>query len=266
MLVSINGVLSEAAAARIDPADRGFTLGDGIFESIVVRKNAVRHLGAHLARLRRGAEVLGIPLAGDDQHLAGLIGATITANALTEAVVRVTLTRGPGARGIASPPQPIPTLVISTAPLPPPAEAARVIIATVTRRNEHSPLSRIKHLNYLDNILARREAEAAGADDAILLNTAGQVAESTVANIFLLVDSYMLTPPVEDGALPGILRHEAIKLARAEERSVAPETLRRASEVFLTSALGVRPVTHIDGRPVGDGEPGLITQLLATRL
>ncbi len=266
MKISINGVLTDADTARIDPTDRGFTLGDGVFETIVVRKNAVRHLKAHLDRLRHGAGVLGIPLPGDDQHLAGMIGAAITANALTEAVVRVTLTRGPGARGLASPAKPTPTLVITAGPLPPPAEPAKVIIATVTRRNEHSPLSGIKHLNYLDNILARREAEATGADDAILLNTAGRVAESTVANVFVLVDSFMLTPPLDDGALPGIIRGEAIKLARAEEKSLSLEMLMRASEVFLTNALGVRPVTHINGKAVGDGEPGLITQLLATRL
>ncbi len=266
MKISINGVLSEAAIARIDPLDRGFTLGDGVFETIALRRNAVKHLKAHLDRLRNGAEVLGIPLAGSDQDLAGLIGACITANALTDAVVRVTLTRGPGARGILPPEKPTPTFVVTVAPLPPPAEPARVIVAACTRRNEHSPLARIKHLNYLDNILARREAAAAGADDAILLNTAGRVAESTVANIFVLVDGFMLTPPVADGALPGIMRAEAIKLARAEEGEIPLEKLMRASEVFLTNALGVRPVTHIDGQPVGEGEPGLITQLLATRL
>jgi branched-chain amino acid aminotransferase len=266
MKISVNGMLTDASAARIDPSDRGFTLGDGLFETIAVRKNAVRHLAAHLARLRRGADFLGIPLPGDDQHIAQMIGAVITANALTEAVVRVTLTRGPGARGIVPPPQPSPTFVITASPLPPPAASARVIIAGVTRRNEHSPLSRIKHLNYLDNILARQEAEKLKADDAILLNTAGRVAESTIANVFVLVDGFMLTPPLEDGALPGVMRAEAIKLTRAEERAVTVDMLTRASEVFLTSALGVRPVTHIDGKPVGDGEPGLITQLLATRL
>jgi len=264
--ISINGMLTAAADARIDPSDRGFTLGDGLFETIAVRKNAVRHLAAHLARLRNGAGVLGIPLVRTDEQLAALIGETITANALTNAVVRVTLTRGPGARGIVFPPHPTPTLVITVAPLPPPAEPARVITATVTRRNEHSPLSRIKHLNYLDNILARQEATAAGADDAILRNTAGRIAESTVANIFVLVDGGLLTPPIEEGALPGIVRAEAIRLAHAEERAITTEVLARASEVFLTNALGVRPVTHVDGRPVGDGEPGLITQLLATRL
>jgi branched-chain amino acid aminotransferase len=266
MKISINGVITEAATARIDPTDRGFTLGDGVFETIAVRRNAVRHLGAHLARFRTGADLLGIPLPGDDQHIANMIGEAVTANAVNACVVRMTLTRGPGARGLATPAHPTPTLVISVAPLPPEPEPAKVIIARTTRRNEHSPLARIKHNNYLDNILARREAEAAGADDAILLNTAGHVAESTVANIFVLVDGYMLTPPVEDGALPGIMREQAIKLAHAEMRTITVDMLMRASEVFLTNALSVRPVTHIDGHPVGDGDAGLITQLLATRL
>lgn len=266
MIVSINGVLSEAADARIDPADRGFTLGDGIFETIVVRRNAVRHLAAHLARFKRGADLLGIPLPGDDNAIANMIGATIVGNKATEGVVRMTLTRGPGARGIVPPANPQPTLLITIAPLPPEAEPAKVIVATSTRRNEHSPLSRIKHLNYLDNILARQEAEKARADDAILLNTACRVTESTVANVFVLVDGFMLTPPLEDGALPGIMRAEVIKLARAEERTITPEMLKRSSEVFLTNSLGVRPVTHIDGQAIGDGEPGLITQLLETRL
>lgn len=266
MIVSLNGVLTDAAAARIDPADRGFTLGDGLFETIAVRRNAVRHLGAHLRRLRDGAGILGIPLPGNDQELAAQIGVCITANGLKDAVVRVTLTRGIGARGIVPPLNPSPTFMITAAPMPEAAGPAKVIVARVTRRNEHSPLAGIKHLNYLDNILARREAQAAGADDAILLNTAGNIAESTVANVFILVDGFMLTPPLEDGALPGIMRGEAIKLARAEERTITPEMFARAAEVFLTNALGVRPVTHIDGAPIGDGEPGLITQLLATRL
>lgn len=266
MIVGINGVLSDAGEARIDPTDRGFTLGDGIFETIAVRRNAVRHLAAHLARLRRGADLLGIPLPQSDQHIAEMIGAVVTANQLTDCVVRLTLTRGPGGRGIVPPANPSPTWVITAAPLPPLPAPAKIVVATSTRRNEHSPLSRIKHLNYLDNILARREATEKGADDAVLLNTAGRVAETTVANIFMLIDGFMLTPPVADGALPGVMRAEAMKLARAEEKPVSVEMLKRAGEVFLTNALGVRPVTHIDNQPVDNGEPGLITQLLATRL
>ena len=266
MIVSLNGELLQVNAARIDPADRGFLLGDGVFETIAVRRNAVRHLAAHLSRLRAGADLLEIPVPGSDQELADKIGAVLAANGLKDAVVRMTLTRGPAARGLLPSGTITPTLLIVAYPMPAPADPARLIVAKSTRRNEHSPLARIKHTNYLDNVLARQEAAKAGADDAVLLNTAGNVAETSIANVFILVDGYLLTPPVSDGALPGVMRAEAIKLARAEERTVTSEMLMRAAEVFLTNALGVRPVTHIDGAAVGDGEPGLITQLLATRL
>ncbi len=266
MIISLNGELLQDNAARIDPADRGFLLGDGVFETIAVRRNAVRHLAAHLSRLRVGADLLDIPLPGNDELIAGRIGAVLTANSLKDAVVRATLTRGPATRGLLPSGVVVPTFLIAAYPMPEPAGPARLVTAKSTRRNEHSPLARIKHTNYLDNLLARQEAARAGADDAVILNTAGNVAETSVANIFILVDGYLLTPPVADGALPGIMRGEAIKLARGEERTVTPEMLARASEVFLTNSLGVRPVAHIDGAPIGEGEPGLITQLLATRL
>lgn len=266
MKISLNGVLIDQDAARIDPMDRGLLLGDGVFETIAVRNGNVRRLPAHLARLRLGAAVLDIPLAQTDEQLRALVVETLTASALTEAVVRITLTRGPGGRGIVAPTEPKPTLMISCAPRPAPAEPARVIIAQDTRRNEFSPLAQIKSLNYLDNIIARQQAKAQNADDALLLNTAGRVAESTVANIFVLVNGGLITPPISEGALPGVMRAETIKLARAEEHPVTIDMLGQASEIFLTNALGIRPVIKIGDHTVGDGEPGLITQLLAARL
>ncbi|MEQ9448782.1 MAG: aminotransferase class IV, partial [Rhodospirillaceae bacterium] len=133
-------------------------------------------------------------------------------------------------------------------------------------RNQLSPLAGIKSTNVLDSILAREEAAAAGADDALLLNTEGNVAEASAANVFALIDGGLVTPPVSDGALPGIMRGEVIRLARGEERTITVESLERASEIFLSNALGLRPVVSINGKPVGDGEVGLITQLLAARL
>ncbi len=266
MKVALNGDIVDAAAARIDPTDRGLSLGDGLFETMHLRKGKMRRLPAHLARLRLSAEALGIPLAYTDTALEDQILAVVTANGLVDAVVKLTLTRGPGARGITLPADPHPTVLIATADAPPEPEPARVIIASVTRRNELSPLSRFKTLNYLDNVIARDQALQSGADDALLLNTQGRIAESTVANIFLLVNGGIVTPPVEEGALPGVARADAIRLTRAEEKPITVETLIKASEVFLTNALGVRPVVMIGDRPVGDGEPGLITQMVATRV
>ncbi len=265
MKVSLNGDVMEADAARIAPDDRGFTLGDGLFETIAVKKGAPKRLPAHLARLRDSAALLGLPVPYTDTKIAALIDALIAANTLTTGALRLTLTRGPGARGIAVPAAPAPTFLITAGPLPPDDPISLAVIASI-RRDETSPLARVKSVGYLGNIVAREEAFAMGADDAVILNTAGRVAETPVANIFCLVGGGLVTPPVTEGALPGVMRAEVIRLARAEERPIEVADLARASEVFVSNALGIRPVIRLNGRDVGDGAPGLITQLLAVRL
>lgn len=266
MKISINGEMFDPGAARIDPNDRGFTLGDGIYETIAIRKSVPRRLPSHMARLRSGAESLSIPMENSDAQIEDMVAATIKACDVVDGSARLTLTRGAAARGIAAPSAPTPTMVITAMSASAQREDVRVIVSSATRRNEHSPLSAIKSLNALDSIVARTEAQAAGADDALLLNTLGNVAESTAANIFLLVDGGLITPPIEDGALPGIMRGEVIRLARAEEKTVTLDILMRASEAFLSNALGLRPIVSIDGHAVGDGDAGLITQMLAARL
>lgn len=262
-VVWLDGGLVEAARARIDPADRGFLLADGLFETIRVRDGLPERLDAHLARLRAGAGVLGLPIPATDDALASAMAEVAAANALPEAALRLTLTRGPGPRGLVPPADPRPTLLIAAAPPPPPSPPARVVVAATTRRNERSPLSRLKTLNYLDAVLARREAAARGADDALMLNTRDRLAEATAANLFAVVDGALLTPPVEDGALPGVRRAELIARLGAEERALLPADLARATEAFLTTSLGVRAVVAVDGRPLGDGAPGPLSASLA---
>ena len=266
MKICINGQLLDLDRARVDPRDQRFTLGDGIYETIAVRNGQPRRLASHLMRLRGGAGVLAIPILNSNTQVEDMVTTTIKANGVVDGAARLTLSRGPGARGITPHSTPTPTLVVTALSTQQSTDAVRVIVSSATRRNEHSPLATIKSTNTLDSILARDEAQAAGADDALLLNTAGHVAESTVANVFLPVDGGLVTPPVKYGALPGIMRGEVIRLARAEEKTVAVDTLQRASEAFLTNALGLRPIISIDGVPVGDGEAGLITQMLAARL
>lgn len=265
MKLSLNGDLIDAETARIAPDDRGFTLGDGLFETIAVKKAAPKRLPAHLARLREGAAVLGIPVPYTDERIAVLASSVIAGNEMREGALRLTLTRGPGARGITPPDAPTPTFMITAGALPPDGPVT-LVVAHTTRRDEGSPLARVKNIGYLDNILARREAVTAGADDAVLLNTQGRVAETTIANIFCLIGGALVTPPVSEGALPGVMRAEVIRLARAEERPIEVAELERASEIFVSNALGIRPVVRMNGRDVGDGAPGLITQLLAVRL
>ena len=246
-LLWLNGALLPASEARIDPADRGLLLGDGLFETIAVEAGAPLRLEAHFRRLREGAGILGLDVPATDQTLAGAVTAVARENGLADAAVRLTLTAGSGPRGLLRPQPGRPTLMLTAAPLPAPLPPARVIVATVTRRNEHSPLSRVKSLNYLDGVLAREEARARGADDAILLNTAGFVAEATAANLFAVIDGELVTPPVSDGVLPGVRRAEIIAERGAVERSLTVAELERATEMFLTTALAVRAVSAIVG-------------------
>ncbi len=241
----LNGCLRDSGEPAIPADDRGLLLGDGLYETLLVEDGQPVRIEAHLARLRRGAAVLGLPLP--DLDFSAAMVTILAANGLTEGSLRLTVTRGSGPRGIAPPLDTRPTVMIAAAPATPPPPPARCIVATRTRRNEHSPLASIKSLNGLDSILARIEAGERGADDAILLNTAGRIAEATAANVFVALDGRLVTPPVADGALPGVRRAEI--LARgAGEASLTPDDLRRAEALFLTSSLAVRPVCRIDGR------------------
>jgi branched-chain amino acid aminotransferase len=267
MKLWLNGRLIAPESARLDPSDRGFTLGDGRFETIRYENGRAVRLDRHLARLRQAAAFLAIPLDWSDRQIEAGIDAVVAAANLAAAAIRITLSRGPAPRGLLPPAAPEPTLAITAAPLAPPAPPARIVIATVTCRNEASPLSRLKTLNYLDNILARREALVRGADDAILLNTRGEVAEASVANVFILEDGVLRTPPIDDGALPGIARGVLIERCGVVETTLRPADLLSAQVVLLSNSLGLRLVMSIDGNMIGDGDvPDEVTEPLRIAL
>lgn len=249
MTVFLNGALVADDEARIAPSDRGFTLGDGLFETLKVKAGVPMRLSAHLARLARGAQVIGLKLPTLD--FAAILAQTLAANAIADGSARITVTRGSGPRGVLPPAAPAPTVLVTCAPAAPPAGPARLVIARSTRRNEFSPLASIKSLNYLDNILARQEATARGADDGILLNTQGRVTETSIANLFALVDGRLVTPPVSEGVLPGVMRAEVLAHG-VEEAPLTEDDLARASEIFLTSSLGIRKVAGLEGRTLPD--------------
>lgn len=252
MIVWLGEGLVPVERARIDPRDRGLLLGDGLFETVRVRNGSPRLWRRHLARLREGAGVLGLALPAVDLEQA--IAEIAAANGLPDAAVRLTLTRGVGPRGIAPPSDPPPpTLLITAAPLPARAAPVRLCIARSTCRNAHSPLARLKTLNYLDGVLARREALARGSDDAVLLNTDGRAAETTAASLFLRLDGRWATPPVEEGALPGVVRAELLAAGFAEERSVSAADLERATAILLANSLGVTAGASLEGRALEIG-------------
>lgn len=252
MKLWIDGAVRPDLQARIATQDRGLLLGDGLFETIRVSAGAPVHLARHLVRLRAGADVLGIPVPMDQDSLRDAIRCVIAANALTGGSLRLTLTRGPAPRGVLPPETVTPTLMITAARglAAAAADAAAVIVASVTRRNEQSPLSRIKSLNYLDSILARREAAAHGADEAILLNTRGAVAEGSFTNLLVLAGGRLVTPPIEDGALGGVARACLIDQGAVQEAHLTPDDLQRAEAMFLCNSLGVRSVARLGDRPI----------------
>jgi branched-chain amino acid aminotransferase len=247
-LAWLNGTLMAPDQATIAANDRGFLLGDGLFETLRAEHGAPLHTARHLARLRDGAATLAIPLPWTDAALAGAMVVVAAAVPHNEAAIRLTLTRGPAPRGILPPEKPVPTCLITAAPLPPIPPPARVVIATVTRRNEHSPLSRIKTLNYLDSIMARQEAERLGADDAILLNAAGRVAEATAGTLFIKLGDETVTPPVSEGALPGIARALLLESGAATERPLTRADLASAHAAFIANSLHSRPIKWLDGK------------------
>ncbi len=245
----LNGALLPVGKARIDPADRGFLLGDGLFETMAAQDGAVPELHRHYARLANGAAVLRIPVPLTLPQLDTAARSLLEANGLTEAAIRLTLTRGPGPRGLAPIASPTPTLLITAATLPPPGGPLRLITASI-RRDETSPLSRIKTLNYLPGVLARIEAAEQGADDALLLNHQGFVAETSAATLFVHLGGTWFTPPVADGALPGILRATLLEAGRVREARLTPAQLLTAEAIFAGNALSLRSVIALDGHPI----------------
>ena len=273
----VNGQLVPEGAGSVSALDRGLLLGDGLFETMRVVRGRVLQWQRHWERLCNGARAIGLALPWTADEVGEAIRYTLHANDLSEATVRLTVTRGTStARGLLPPAAALPSLIVRATPFVPyPDHLYRdgmsVIVSRSVRRNEQSSLSRVKSLCYLDNIVARQEAAEEGADEALLLNTQGSVACATAANVFSVQGSRLYTPPVADGALPGTVRALVCEEfaprigCEVSATHLAEPTLREADEVFLTNALmGAMPVCAIDGRRVGSGNPGTITRRLRT--
>lgn len=234
----------------IAAGDRGFTLGDGLFETLLAEGGVLRHVDAHLARMRAGAAVLGLP-APDEDEARRLMAEALAGETAPRAAVRLTYTAGGGGRGLDRPEPLQPLLVATAAPSPKPETPARLVTASV-RRNDHSPASRLKTLSYLDNVLARAEARDAGADEALVLNTAGEIACAAAANIFWVSGGRLFTPALDCGVLAGTMRARVLATADVQEVRAGPEALVSAEAIFLTSSLiSLRAVSELDGRSLG---------------
>jgi branched-chain amino acid aminotransferase len=257
--VFLNGRIVPESKALVPVHDRGLLLGDGLFETIRVAGGRPFRLAQHLERMTRGAEFLKIAAPYPARELQKHAENLIAENAATEAVLRVTLTRGIGVRGYSPRGASNPTLVMTLHELPEtdPNEPLQWSMVTSALRIPASDnLSSFKTTSKLWNVMARAEAEDRGADEALLVNTNGEVAEAAGGNIFWVYRDKICTVPTGRGVLPGITRAVVLEICQSlgletNKRVIKPEHLRQGEGIFITqSALGIVPVVAFDGGPV----------------
>lgn len=274
--VSIDGQLVSEADAKLSVLDHGLLYGDGLFEGIRVRAGRIFRLEQHLTRLSLGARYLGLDLPFDSEGRANIVRDTVRAFGQKEAYVRLLVTRGEGPLGVDPTTCKKPTVVCIVAEIglynaEQRAQGLSMITSSYRRPNPDAQEVAVKTLNYLGSVLAKQEAKKQGADEALLLNQQGRVAEAAVANVFVVRGRTLSTPPAIDGCLEGINRAAVWELAHGlgysvSERSLGRRDLLAADEVFLTgSGAGVVGVRSLDGRAIGRGCTGEVTLELERR-
>jgi branched-chain amino acid aminotransferase len=276
MKIYIDGKYYDERNAKVSVFDHGLLYGDGIFEGIRAYNGRVFKLKEHIDRLFYSAKaiLLEIPMAHADIMAATV--ETCRRNRIRDGYIRLVVTRGAGTLGLnpRSCKKPSVIIIAGKIQLYPQElyQQGMDIITVPTTRNLHSALNpAIKSLNYLNNILAKIEANNAGCEEAIMLNAEGFVAECTGDNIFVVKEGHLLTPPLSAGALYGITRRTVMELAAQSGLAVSEPDLTRydlfnADECFLTgTAAEIMPVVKIDGRVIGSGKPGPVTRNLVTK-
>lgn len=269
----LNGTIMPASEASVSVLDHGLLYGDGVFEGIRFYNGKVFKLVEHLQRLFDSAKILQLAMPYNGQQLTDATQALIDACQWPNGYIRLVVTRGQGPMGLDPRPCHSPNVFIIVGQLSVVGDdirkrGAKVIIASTRRLGADGLDPRIKSLNYLNHILARMEANVAGADEAILLNAAGRVAEGSADNVFVVRHGELLTPPVIEGALAGITRQTIIDLANTlnipcKEVALAPYDLYTADECFLTgTGAELIPVASVDGREMSHCN-GEITQRLS---
>jgi branched-chain amino acid aminotransferase len=270
--VWIDGDLRAADGLHLSAFDRGFQLGDGVFETLRARAGRPTELAEHLARLRNSAAGLDIALAPTTEaDLTGAITELLAAEGLdgpdSDASVRVTVSRGTiSGRGLLPAEPAVPTLVVQAWPVAPaPAghleQGLRLVVSAI-RRDPANPIAALKTTSRADYVYARLEARRAGADDALFLTVDGRLSEATSANVFLVRGSELATPALDCAILPGTTRTWILGWGAAAglapfEGSLLPGDLAAADEAFVCSSVaGILPVTSFQGSPIGTGRPG----------
>lgn len=268
--VWMNGERCDPAARHVSGRDRGFTLADGVFETMRVSGARVFRLERHLNRLTHALLALRIEAPA---QLRDWVLRAVEESQLTDGTIRLTVTRGVGPAGLTPAPDSTPTVLVVAGPMPafPPSTYTAGLSAHLVsgRRNERAMTAGLKTLAYTDAIAGLLEAQRAGADEALFLDTGDHLSEASASNLFVWNGRTLVTPPLSCGALPGVTRAAVLELAYGLRLDVSDEAfgmdvLSTASEAFLTSSLrGVAPLVRVDGRPIGEGVPGPTTIRIA---
>ena len=249
-------ILSETPCLNV--YDRGFTLGHGLFETMLISSGTVPLLSYHWDRLVTSSCTLGIKLPFHYEDLQDMTANIINKNNLLagKGSLRLTVTDGVSERGILATGNPIPSFVLTSATLPTNKRQSMTATIVETRRNELSMASRVKSISYLDNIFAKKEAVLKGADEAFLLNSQGFLAEGAISNVFIIKNKTLFTPRIEDGALPGVIRYIILNKLNLKdliikEEKISLEMLMDAEDIFITNALfGVMPINQINDKKI----------------
>ncbi len=271
--IYLNGQIVPQEEAKVSVFDHGLLYGDGVFEGIRAYNGKIFTLQEHLDRLYASASAISLTIPISKAEMGDAIKNTMAANNLTDSYIRLVVTRGVGKLGLDPNKCAKPQIIIITDTIELYSKALYEkgldIVTVTTIRNHFSALDpKIKSLNYLNNILAKIESIRAGAGEALMLNKDGYVAECAGDNIFIVKDNALITPPASAGILIGITRNLVMKLATDMGIAVKEELMSRcdlyvADECFLTgTAAEIIPVVTIDGRVVGSGKPGKVTQAL----
>jgi branched-chain amino acid aminotransferase len=270
---SVNGIITPAEEARVSVLDNGFTYGDSVYEVLRTYGGRAFEPGRHFRRLRRSAARLGFEVPAPDERLLAQADALLARSAGGESYIRIIVTRGVGDCSYRFDRVQGPTVVMIQKPLLPyPSrhydEGIEVAAVGVRRNHPRALDPAIKSSNLLNNILAVREAQARGAEEPVLLNQEGFLAEGASTNVFVASGGALRTPPLSAGILAGITREVALELLASlgiacREEALHVDDLLRADEAFLTSTTReVVPVRGVDGRAIGDGRPGPLTRRL----
>lgn len=267
-IVYFNGNVTEEKVV-ISPIDRGFLYGDGVFETMRSYGGKAFRQEEHLKRLFHSAEVISLKIPYTISQLEDAISETLSANKLSDAYIRITVSRGEGI-GLIPPSSPGGNLLIVVQEVPLFPEKWQIDglsgVVVKIKKDSLSPLFSIKSLNYLPNILAMIEAQARNADEGVILNSDCLVSSATASNIFLVSGEKLLTPSLKSNILPGITRQVVIEIAQrlgyeACETEIKKEELLGVNEIFLTSSVReIVPLTSIDGASIGRGKIGEITK------